>query len=174
MQLVLDDSAATLGAMAAGTHFSDIVNVTIYKPDGSPFDNFTVVKNWSFAAPVPTTKVLSISTTATGPWSTSLTTNLSPLYARVQVLDQYGNPWVGVDPTLSLLESGSTVSVVYLNTIAASSQGFVIGPFTLPAGGLWTLTAWNDTLDPIGSIQVGEIQSNQATVTYTGGTQAPF
>jgi hypothetical protein len=178
VDLVLDETAGTLADMAPGiTHFSDIVNIHVYTPAGVLVDGgeFEVTKSWSLDEPVVASKALAISTTSAGPWVTALSTNNSPIYYRILLLDQFGNPWVGPDADLMLAVSGpAAVAPIDLSAAQPDPDGYVTGSFVPAIGGTWTLTPWNDTGNATGVgadddlISPGELTGNPAVLTFTG------
>jgi uncharacterized membrane protein len=168
--LVLDETAAQLAGRA---HITNIVNVKVYTPKGALIEDFEVTKEWSLEPPKITRKELSISTTAVGPWSTSLSTNISPIFFRIRLLDQFGDPWMIADPVLRMAVSGpQTTSPIFLGNSIPDSMGFVTGTFIPRTGGIWTLTPWNDTNED-GLITAGELAGNPAVLTFTGQTGGP-
>ena len=159
--LVLDETAGDLEY----DHITNIINVKVYTPTGALLEDFEVTKEWSLDAPVLTTINLSVGETATGPWVTALTSNVSPVYYRAQLLDQYGDPWTS-NVNVLIRTSGPFDDTVAGAAIAApNASGISIAAFpTTWDTGLHTMTVYYDTINTNGQLTAGELTSNSATV----------
>ena len=133
-------------------------------------------KYGSLVPPAPTSIVLAVSNTATGPWSsTSLTTTQTNVFLQARVLDQYGNPFVGTFPagTLKVQVPGLAASPVTWGT-GTNSGGYALnaGNAYLNVPGLTaSATAYNMRAfidaNADNAIQTTEAQSNLVPVTVT-------
>ncbi len=150
--LVLDETQTELighGVEYGATHYTSIVNIKIYKPDGTFWKQYEVTKVWSLDTPVLASVALTISTSATGPWVTSLQTSLRPIYYQAVLLDQFGDPYTGTvpgGPVLLRISNGSTV----INTSAlamggSDTDGVLTGDAGVPnLDGTYSITAFYD------------------------------
>ncbi len=93
--LVLDETLAGLQArQRAGEaqHFTSLVNINIYKPNGELWASRLVTKVWDINYTLVIDRIeVEVGETATGPWTTTLNSALEMLYAKVTCFDQYGN-----------------------------------------------------------------------------------
>ncbi len=159
--LVMDETRDELVAMVRNNeadHFTNIVNIKVYTPDGAFMDQFEVTKVWDLDAPTLTTTTLLVGETKSGPWSPALTSAVTELYGLVGALDQYGDPIAS-----SLLKL--RITGPFNDTYQGISVG--IGPNMLPvftAAGLHTLWVYED-LNSNGNLDVGEVVSTPATIT---------
>ena len=163
----MDDTAATLRAMASGTEFSDIVNVTVYDPSGVQYAQFTQIKNWTLTPLVATQVQMWLSTNVadnTGPWVTSLTTGNTYISLKFQTGDVAWNP------------AGGTVIYTVTGPDATYLTPVVFGPVygvdfsTQPPGilaptvaGTYKFTPYLDE-DLSGTVSPGDIPGTPVTL----------
>ncbi len=132
VDLVLDEEADDL---PVGMDYTDIVNVSVYAPDGTLWKHFSVTKEW--AAPVATTITLT-------PASQVRAAGVESASVTATVLDQFGNPMPNEDVTLTatVLESSATSTPAVTLTDPT-------GTFATNAQGQYTLT-WTQPDDAWG------------------------
>ena len=176
LELTLDETYGMLEAMVDdgdADHFTSIVNVKVYSPAGVFVDDFYFTKVWSLDEPVIDELILSISKTGVAGWTTSLTMAEDTVFYRVQVLDQFGNPWTA-DITdadqLILRLGGDEADVVYLTGTPDEDGYLEVTPgdgysyeYTYIDEGTYSIRVYQDD-DPADlALSTGEVRSNLAT-----------
>jgi len=166
----LVDNATRLGADTA--HFTSIVNIKIYRPNGTFWQQFEITKVWSDDTPYLASISLTLSYASAGPWYTAYgPTSIQPVYYRMFLKDQYGDPYT--TPTdLCLRASGGSASWTQ-TAIAVDGTGMATGMFTptIPAGfvdlaiGTWNFLGFDDAVVADDLPSPGEVKSNIATYT---------
>ena len=164
VDLVMDETAGTLAEMQDVDHYTNIVNVQVFDPDGVRVMERQVVKVWSDEPAELATLQLTLSTSETGPWSTSVgPTVIEEAQVRVQLLDQYGSPWTTAadDLKVRLGAPGDWVSVD-LSGETPDANGYVYGSVLLASYGTYSAVAWIDDGATTDYVEAGELTSNTA------------
>jgi len=167
--LVLDE---TYGELAASgyDHFTTIINVKLYTPEGDLWDHFEITKEWTLETPVVTSMELEQS--FEDEWTMDdLVIYGDSLYTRGRVLDQWGRPMFTGDaamPAEVKIQAVTQVAGVFYRqwwTVAAEqdgandAEGYAKALFSGIAPQEWVVTAWWDT-NGNNIIDTGEITSN--------------
>ncbi|MCE5254874.1 MAG: S-layer homology domain-containing protein [Actinomycetia bacterium] len=161
VDLVLDETRAQL---AGKQHITNIVNIQVFAPDGTRVMEREVTKIWSLEAPVLTTLQVMVSTSPSGPWSTSVpATTIQPMQYRVQLFDQYGNPFTSAVSNLKL-RYASAVNTWTVTLTTPDTDGVIYGAAAAPVpAGTYTFQAWNDNVTVDGLVSPTELVSNLST-----------
>ncbi len=163
--LVLDETLAGLQArQRAGEaqHFTSLVNINIYKPNGDLWASRLVTKVWDINYTLVIGRIeVAVGETATGPWTTTLNSALEMLYAKVTCFDQYGNV---VDETVAPFNAHPLLWLLSGegNTrVEATVSG--VTSFAIHAAGTYNLIVYWD-VDGDGLLSAGDVQSNVAKI----------
>ena len=169
-ELTLDETYGMLDDMDE-EHFTTVVNVKVYSPAGAFVDDFYFTKVWSLEEPAIDEMVLAISKYDGYGYSTSLTTAEDTVYFRVQLFDQWGNPWTETLTAADLLKINfggeeGIGDLSYFDSDTPDEDGYLYGSYTYDDEGTYSLRAWLDdkSTDPDnGSLDTSEVRSNKAT-----------
>jgi len=175
--LVLDETFGEL-AESDWEHFSTIINVKIYTPEGVLWDHFEITKVWTLETPEPA--AIELEQWFDDAWTMDDQTIYGDsLDARGRVLDQWGRAMYANDTTMPAAVKIQAVTT-YLGanlrewwSVAAEQDqpndaaGYAYATFSGIEPLTWAVTAWWDTNDN-DIIDTGEITSNTIVDTFVG------
>jgi hypothetical protein len=165
-ELMLDETYGMLESMVSdgdADHFTTKVNVKVYSPTGAFVADFYFTKEWTLETAEIYELVLAISKYDNKGWATSLTTAEDTVFFRVQLLDQWGNPWtknVTAGDNITLRLGGEEGTVVL--TGAPDDEGYLYTSYTYSIEDTYIMRAFEDD-DADGALDTGESRSNTAT-----------